>query len=127
MKILIIDRVGFQLQARKTLIENESSDWKVETISSFEELQNCFETGKYTLIIIDHTIENGQACIDYILNIHPMQPILIVSDAPHCVLARCPDCVANHNMRRLNNPTPIHNIVRMVRSFDTYSCDHYQP
>lgn len=84
-----------------------------------------FQKDLYDVVIIDNTIENGQECVDYILLTDPQQQILVVSDAVHCVLKRCGDCVQKHHIRRLNNPTPIKNIVRMVDGFKGYECDHY--
>ncbi|HEX5329487.1 hypothetical protein [Sulfuricurvum sp.] len=125
MKILIIDQSGFQLQTRKVLIEDTIERCSVETASTLGEVFIAFQKDKYDVVIVDHGIENGQQCVDHILQIVPDQPILVVSDAIHCVLSRCEDCVRNHAIRRLFNPTPIKNIVRMVEGFKNYRCDHY--
>ncbi|MGZ9266092.1 MAG: hypothetical protein ACXW33_03170 [Sulfuricurvum sp.] len=124
MKILIIDCNGLQLQTRKMLLEEEMNS-TIDTATTLGEVYIALQKGAYEIIIIDHTIENGQECVDYILNIDPMQSILVVSDAIHCVITRCEDCVNNHNIRRLSNPTPIRNIVRMIKGFKGYPCDHY--
>lgn len=125
MKILMIDHSGFQLQTRKVLLEEAIHDATVDTASTLGEVYIAFQKDVYEVVVIDHTIENGQACIDYILGIDPMQPILVVSDAIHCAISRCGDCVNNNFMRRLYNPTPIKNIVRMIEGFRRYECDHY--
>lgn len=125
MKILMIDHAGFQLQTRKMLLEDAIHDASVEAISTLGELYVVLQKGLYEVIMIDNTIENGQECVDYILQTDPEQQILVVSDSVHCVIKRCGDCVENHHIRRLNNPTPIKNIVRMVDRFKTYECDHY--
>lgn len=125
MKILIIDKFGFQLQTRKTLIEEGIYDTVVDTASTLGELYIAFNKDTYDVVLIDHNIENGQQCVDHILEIYPMQPILVISDAIHCVIMRCEDCVKNYNIRRLFNPTPIKNIVRMIEGFKRYECDHY--
>jgi len=124
MKLLIIDRSGFQLQTRKMLME-ESLKCDVATASSLGDAYITFQKNTYDVVVIDNSIENGQQYVDHILQIDPMQPILVVSDAIHCVVRRCGDCVNNHHIRRLNNPTPIKNIVRMVEGFKRYECDHY--
>ena len=124
MKLLMIDRSGFQLQTRKMLLE-EAIKGTVDTASTLGEVFITYQKGKYDVVIIDHNIENGQQCIDHILQINPDQSILVVSDAIHCVIPRCEDCVNNHHIRRLFNPTPIKNIVRMVEGFRGYECDHY--
>ncbi|WP_291750898.1 MULTISPECIES: hypothetical protein [unclassified Sulfuricurvum] len=124
MKILMIDGSGFQLQTRKMLLE-EAIKGTVESISTLGELFIAYQKGQYDVVIIDHGIENGQQCVDYILSIDPMQGILVVSIAIHCVISRCEDCVNHHDIRRLFNPTPIKNIIRMVEGFKSYSCDHY--
>src|SRR3989338_970161 len=124
MKILMIDGSGFQLQTRKMLLE-EAIKGTVESISTLGEVFIAYQKGQYDVVIIDHGIENGQQCVDYILSIDPMQGILVVSIAIHCVISRCEDCVNHHDIRRLFNPTPIKNIIRMVEGFKSYSCDHY--
>lgn len=125
MKILMIDRAGFQLQTRKMLLEEAIERCSVDSVSTLGDMMIAFQQDKYNIIIIDHGIENGQECIDYILKTSPLQAVLVVSDAIHCVLNRCEDCVNNHFIRRLFNPTPIKNIVRMVEGFRNYRCDHY--
>lgn len=125
MKILMIDHAGFQLQTRKMLIEDAIANCVVETVTTLGEVFIAFQKEKYDVVIIDHTIENGEQCVDHMLQMDPMQPMLVVSDAIHCVLNRCDDCVASHQIRRLFNPTPIKNIVRMVEGFKNYRCDHY--
>lgn len=124
MKLLIIDRSGFQLQTRKILLE-EQLKCDIVTASSLGDTYIAFQKNVFDVVLIDNTIENGQQYIDHMLQIDPVQPILVVSDAIHCVIKRCGDCVQNHQIRRLNNPTPIKNIVRMVESFQRYACDHY--
>ena len=124
MKILIIDHNGLQLQTRKMLLEEEI-DSVIDTATTLGEVYIALQKGAYEIIIIDHTIENGQECVDHILNIDPMQSILVVSDAIHCVITRCEECLKKNNIRRLSNPTPIRNIVRMVKGFNGYTCDHY--
>ncbi len=125
MKILMIDRAGFQLQTRKILLEEAIKESVVDTASTLGDMYIAYEKKKYEVVIIDSIIENGQACIDFMLSVDPKQPILVVSDAIKCVISRCADCVDNHEIRRLYNPTPIHNIVRMVEGFQEYECDHY--
>lgn len=120
----MIDGSGFQLQTRKMLLE-EAIKGTVESISTLGEVFIAYQKGQYDVVIIDHGIENGQQCVDYILSIDPMQGILVVSIAIHCVISRCEDCVNHHDIRRLFNPTPIKNIIRMVEGFKSYSCDHY--
>lgn len=126
MKILMIDRSGFQLQTRKMLLE-EATGGAVESVSTLGEVFIAYKKGEYDVVVIDHGIENGQQCVDHILSIDPMQGILVVSIAIHCVISRCEDCVNNHQIRRLFNPTPIKNIIRMIEGFKSYSCDHYDP
>ncbi|MDD5716661.1 MAG: hypothetical protein PHW64_02565 [Sulfuricurvum sp.] len=124
MKLLIIDRSGFQLQARKVLLE-ESMECTVESASTLGEVYMAFQKGKYDVVIIDHEIENGAECIGHILITDTQQPILVVSNAIHCVISRCEDCVNKFQIRRLFNPTPIKNIIRMIEGFQRYRCDHY--
>ncbi len=125
MKILMIDHDGLQMQSRKMLLEEAIDNTAVDVVSTLEEVRTLYSGEVYDVVIVDNTIPQGQECVDYILGIDPQQPILVVSDAIHCVIRRCGDCVANHRIRRLNNPTPIKNIIRMVRGFEHYECDHY--
>lgn len=124
MKILMIDHAGFQLQTRKMLIEDALA-CTVDVASTLGEVYIAFQKDVYSVVMIDHGIENGQACIDHILALDSQQPILVVSDAIHCVVSRCEDCVNNYAIRRLFNPTPIKNIIRLLERFKTYECDHY--
>jgi hypothetical protein len=125
MKILMIDKSGFQLQTRKILLEEAIERCSVDTVSTIGDVFIAFQKEKYDMVIIDHGIENGQECMDHILQTAPNQPILVVSDAIQCITSRCADCVSMHLVRRLYNPTPIKNIVRMVEGFRGYRCDHY--
>lgn len=124
MKILMMDHNGLQLQTRKMLLEEEI-EGSVDTAITLADLHIALKKEKYDVIIIDHLIENGQKCVDYILINDPMQPILVVSDAIQCVITHCQDCVKYHNIRRLSNPTSIRNIIRLVKGFQHYTCDHY--
>ena len=124
MKILLIDHSGFQLATRKMLIEDEL-ECEVETAATLGELYIAFQKDKYNVVVIDHSIENGRQYIDHILGTDKNQPVLVVSDAIQCVITRCQDCVDSHKIRRLFNPTPIKNIIRMITGFETYRCDHY--
>ena len=125
MRILIIDQSGFQLQTRKMLLEDAFENCATETVSTLGDLFITFQKDKYDIVIIDHAVENGQQCVDYILQTSPNQSLLVVSNAIQCVINRCDDCVNRHFVRRLFNPTPIKNIVRMVEGFRSYQCDHY--
>ena len=120
----MIDRSGFQLQTRKMLLE-EAINEAIDSATTLGEVFIAYQKGKYDVVVIDHAIENGQQCVDHILSIDPSQGILVVSLAIHCVVSRCADCVNNHSIRRLFNPTPIKNIIRMLEGFRNYSCDHY--
>lgn len=120
----MIDRSGFQLQTRKMLLE-EALNGTVDIASTLGDVFIAYQKDVYDVVVIDHGIENGQKCVDHILQLAADQPILVVSDAIHCVVSRCEDCVNNHLARRLFNPTPIKNIVRMIEGFRGYECDHY--
>lgn len=124
---MMIDHDGFQLNTRKALLENSPIACKVDVATTLGELYIAFQKDLYNVVIIDNTIENNEKYIEHLLQHDPKQPLLVVSDAVRCVINRCEDCVNNHNVRRLNNPTPIKNIVRMVSGFSGYSCDHYDP
>lgn len=125
MKILLIDQNGIQKQSRKMLLEEAISHTAIDLAATLDEVRSAYQAGVYDVIIVDNTIPEGQECIDYILSLDPQQQILVVSNSDGCVIRRCGDCVANHRIRRFNNPTPIKNIVRMLKGFEHYSCDHY--
>jgi hypothetical protein len=125
MKILMIDHIGLQVQTRKMFIEEAVSPCVIEIANTLGEVMTLYKKDIFDLIILDHTIENGSNCAEYILGIDPLQKILIVSDAIACVITRCEDCVNNHDIRRLSNPTSIRNITRMIGNFGNYKCDHY--
>ena len=122
MHILFIDRPNFQTRTRRMLIEESHT---TEAAESLGELHLKFKKGLFDLVIIDHTIENGDACFKHIMDTDPAQNVLVVSDAVKCVIPSCEECAAQHAIRRLNNPTPIPNIMRMIKGFDLYDCDHY--
>ncbi len=125
MKCLIIDRPGFQLQTRKMLLEEAVDHKTFDTVTTLGELYLKFQKGIYDIVIVDNTIDHGQEYVDYILRTDPRQQMLVVSNAISCVVQRCEDCVSNHQIRSLNNPTPIKNIIRMVEGFKLHRCDHY--
>lgn len=122
MHILFVDRPNFQTQTRRALIEEFHT---TEAAENLGELHLKFKLGLFDLVIIDPTIENGDACFRHIIETAPAQNVLVVSDAVKCVIPRCEDCATHHTIRRLNNPTPIPNIMRMLKGFDLYDCDHY--
>lgn len=124
MQILFVDTHSFQTQTRRMLIEDQIS-CSTEVVQTLGELHMKFEKDRYDLVILDHTIENGDACFEFIVSEAPEQNILVVSNAVKCVVRRCEDCVERHAVRRLNNPTPIPNIMRMIKEFELYDCDHY--
>lgn len=125
MKILIIDHTGLQVQTRKMFIEEAVTPCIIDIANTLGEVMTGYKKDLFDLIILDHTIENGSKCAEYILEIDPQQKILVVSDAIACVITRCEDCVQNHDLRRLSNPTSIRNIARMIGNFSNYKCDHY--
>jgi len=125
MKLLMIDHSGLQVQTRKMFIEEAVSSSNIDIANTLGEVIIAYKKGLFDLVILDHTIENGSKCAEYILEIDPQQKILVVSDAIRCIITRCEDCVNNHNVRRLSNPTSIRNISRMIGNYDHYQCDHY--
>jgi hypothetical protein len=134
MHILFVDTHNFQTQTRRALIEDEianmtkndeEASYSTDVVESLGELHLKYKKGEYDLVILDHTIETGEECFEHIISEDPMQNILVVSNAVKCVVRRCADCVEHHSIRRLNNPTPIPNIMRMVKGFDLYDCDWY--
>jgi ActR/RegA family two-component response regulator len=123
----MIDHTGLQVQTRRMYIEEVISGCTIDIATTLGEVLMAYKKELFDLVIIDHTIENGIKCVEYILEHDPEQKILVVSDAIRCVITRCEDCVNEHNIRRLSNPTPIRNIARMVGGFNSYKCDHYDP
>ena len=126
MNILYIDNPSLQLQIRLQNIE-DSGQHTVEMADSLGDVYIMFQKDKYDIVIIDHGIENGMRYIEHINDIDPQQKILVVSDAVTCIYQRCDECVEKHHVRRLNNPTTMKNIMRMVTGFELYECDHYDP
>lgn len=124
MKILMIDHCGIQVETRKMFIK-EAVECTIESVSTSDEVRSIVHAGSHDIIILDHATETCLQCAEYILSLDPLQKILVVSDAPHCIIARCEDCVDNHNARRLSNPTSINNIIRMVQGFENNHCDHF--
>jgi len=123
MKILYIDKASLQTMIRiQTLEENEGME--IVHAKSFSDV-NLYSKDTYDVVLIDHVLEDATTWINYINSIDPMQQVLSVSGAGFCLYASCDDCIANHSARRLNNPTTIRNITRMLRGFATYNCDHY--
>lgn len=120
----MIDHCGLQVQTRKMLIEDAVS-CTIDVAFTSEEVRNVFQVKHYDLIILDHTTEACQQCAEYVLELDPLQPILVVSDAAKCIILRCEDCVNHHHARRLSNPTSIQNIIRMIKGFNDYPCNHY--
>jgi DNA-binding NtrC family response regulator len=124
MNLLYIDNPSLQTQIRVQNLEDIGKH-TVEMANSLGDVYMMFKKDKYDVVIIDHGIENGNRYIEHINEIDPMQRVLTVSSAVRCVYDHCDDCVENHNVRRLNNPTTMKNIMRMVQGFDGFKCDHY--
>ena len=126
MTILYIDRPSLQTQIRIQNLEDVAHH-TVEIAESLGDVQSIYKQDKYDFVLIDHAIDDGMKCIEHINSIDSMQKILSVSNAITCVYSHCDDCVANHFARRLNNPTTMNNIMRMIEGFELYECDHYDP
>ncbi len=126
MTILYIDKPSLQTQIRTQNL-TDIAHHTVEIAETLGDVHIMYKKDKYDLVMIDHSIENGIKCVEYIDSIDPVQRLLSVSNAVTCMYARCDKCVANHHARRLNNPTTMNNIMRMVEGFDNYECDHYDP
>lgn len=122
----MIDHSGLQVQTRKMFIE-EAIECVIDVALSHDDVQAVFSQVSHDLVILDHTTETCQRSAEYILNLSPLQRILVVSDAVKCIIPRCEDCVNHHSARRLSNPTSINNIIRMIREFDETFCNHYDP
>lgn len=130
MKILFIDQNNFQTQTRATLI-NDMPNHTVEIIDNIDDLKHSFVKGAYDIVIIDFDNEDekgciGTRCLDYVDSIDAHQRVITLSASdkysdPH----GCQHCVNTYRRRRLNKPTPLHNLVRLIDGFDNYSCDHY--
>jgi len=127
MNILIIDQDNLQTKTRRTLIEDRVKESTTELAQNLKEVHLKYKKDAFDLVIMDHTVENGEECFRHIIQSDPQQQVLVVSNAVKCVLPRCGDCVENHQIRRLSNPTPIPNILRMVDGFEHYECPHYDP
>lgn len=124
MNLLYIDNPSLQTQIRVQNLE-DIGQHTVEMANKLGDVYMMFKKDKYDIVIIDHGIENGLRYIEHINEIDPMQRVLTVSGAVRCLYDRCDDCVENHNARRLNNPTTMKNIMRMVLDFDAFQCDHF--
>lgn len=126
MKILYIDKNTFQTQTRINLI-TEMLHHHVDLTSTINEIHKMYKKNKYEIVIIDHAIDIGRDALNMIMDIDIEQRILTISaeGGERSVPQGCDYCVEHYNRRRLNNPTPIKNILRMIEDFDDYICDHY--
>lgn len=124
MKILLIDSHPFQTLIRKTLIEEELK-CNVDTIATLIELYDIFKKNLFDVVVIDHSTENAQEHIEYLFSIDSLQQILVISNMKDCIINECKECIQFNRIRRLNNPTSIPNILRMIRNFEYDPCDHY--
>lgn len=120
----MIDHSGLQVQTRKMFIE-EAIECVIDVALNHEEVRNLLHKESHHLVILDHTTQACQESAQYILNLNPLQNILVVSNATQCIIPRCEDCVNHHNAKRLSNPTSINNIIRMIREFKETFCNHY--
>jgi hypothetical protein len=126
MNILYIDKNTFQTQTRINLI-TEMLHHHVELATTIDDVYKIYKKNKYTVVIMDHAIEIGRDALNMIMDIDPQQRILTISaeGVERSVPQGCDYCVEHHSRRRLYNPTPIKNILRMIEGFDDYVCDHY--
>jgi len=122
----MIDHSGLQVQTRKMFIE-EAIECVIDVALNHEEVLSLLTKESHDLVILDHTTQSCQETAQYILDLNPLQSILVVSSAPKCIITRCEDCVSHHHARRLSNPTSINNIIRMIREFKETFCNHYDP
>jgi DNA-binding NtrC family response regulator len=123
MTILYIDLNTLQRNIRISGLETHQHTVKIA--ETLDDVQSMFAKGRFEMVIIDHQIPDGMKIVKYIDDIDPKQPLLSVSASEICVHERCDDCLLNYNARRLNNPTTLSNINRMVQGFEVYECDHY--
>ena len=129
MNILLIDESNLQTTLRATLLEEQS--YQVTVIESYEELVELYQIGRFDVVIIDFELQSsgeliGQESLDYIDAINPKQRVITLSASKkYSDPYGCEHCVAHFNRRRLNKPTPIRNILRLIQDFDISPCDHY--
>ena len=130
MKILIIDQNDFQTQTRAALIR-DIPNHEVYVIDNVDDLKHEYKKDKYDIVVIDFDNKNeqgciGKRCLDVVDAIDPMQRVITLSASnDYSDPNGCEHCVSNHRRRRLNKPTPLHNLVRMIDGFDGYTCDHF--
>lgn len=127
MKILYIDNNTFQTQTRINLITHMLHH-HVDLAVTINDVHKMYQKNKYEIIIIDHAIDIGRDAINIIMDIDTQQRMLTISaeSSERSVPQGCDYCVEHHNRRRLYNPTPIKNILRMIEGFDDYVCDHFE-
>ncbi len=129
MNILIIDQYNFQTSLRADLLNQKNH--AVTVVESFEKLKETYTPKHFDIVIIDFDILNvnkciGKDCLTYIETLFPKQRTITLSaSSEYSDPYGCEHCVAHYNRKRLNKPTPINNIIRLIEYFDDYPCDHY--
>lgn len=130
MNILFIDKNNFQTQTRAAIIADMPTH-TIEIIDNLDDLKHEFKKDKYDIVIIDFDNEEtgkciGKRCLDYVDSVDPQQRVITLSASDdYSDPYGCEHCVKNFRRRRLNKPTPIPNLIRLIDGFDNYSCDHY--
>jgi len=129
MNILFVDQNNLQTTLRSNLLHDRHHN--VTTIDNFEELKSTYNTDTFDIVVIDFDLHHeniciGKNCLEFIDASTPDQKVLTLSaSSEYSDPYGCEHCVANHHRKRLNKPTPIRNIIRLIENFDDYPCDHY--
>ncbi len=129
MNILIIDQKDLQTTLRTDLLNKRNHT--ITVIDSFNALKEVYTPTAFDIVLIDFDMLDsekciGKNCLHYIETLFPKQRTITLSATnqysdPH----GCKHCVVHNNRKRLNKPTPINNIIRLIEYFDDYPCDHY--
>ncbi len=126
MKILYIDDTNFQSITRTSLIE-QIGKADIELCGSFEDYKQLFYHANYDIVIIDFAIEEGDKILEDILKKDARQKVITLSASAGISESNgCEYCQTNFKRRRLTKPTPINDLISLIKDFDFYPCAHYK-
>jgi two-component SAPR family response regulator len=123
MKLLFIDNKSMQNSIRIGLLE-QMAHHDVYLTEKFEDAMIYYKTYKPELVLIDFSIDIGLSILKKILEIHPTQHIITISDSFDCSeILGCDFCTHNYMKKRVLKKKGIHDLLYLIENFSEMPCE----
>lgn len=123
MKILFIDEKSMQNSIRIGLLE-QMGHHEVHLCNKYEDAMIHYNTHKPELVLIDFSIDAGLKALRKIIDKHPSQHIIVVSDSYDCSeIFGCDYCSEHYMKKRVLKKKGIHDLLYLIDNFSDMPCE----